>query len=119
MSENITLKKTFTLAVEAVKFCRELQSQHKEYIISKQLMRSATSVGAMLREAQGAESKVDFIHKMSIALKEANETEYWIELLKATDSIDGLNITPLETTLKECVRLITASVKTAKANSRK
>ena len=116
MSENIILKKTFALAVEAVKLSRELQVEKKEFIISKQIMRSATSVGAMTREAQQAESKADFIHKMSIALKEANETEYWMELLAATNLIDGINAEPMTSSLKESVRMITAIVKTAKLN---
>jgi four helix bundle protein len=116
MSENIILKKTFDLAVEAVKVSRELQMKKSEYIISKQIMRSATSVGAMTREAQQAESKADFIHKMSIALKEANETEYWIELLTASNLIDGIDSNSMSASLKESVKMLTSIVKTAKSN---
>ncbi|MGP8214476.1 MAG: four helix bundle protein [Bacteroidia bacterium] len=118
MSENIILKKTFALAVEAVKISRELQSEKKEYIISKQLLRSATSVAAMTREAQQAESKADFIHKMSVALKEANETEYWMELLAATNITDGMKTELMMDSLKESVKMLTSIVKTAKANNK-
>jgi four helix bundle protein len=116
MGDNVILKKTFALAVESIKIGRELQTEKKEYIVSKQLMRSSTSVGAMVREAQQAESKADFIHKMAIALKEANETEYWIELLEATDLIEGINIVPITASLKESVKMLTSIVKTAKSN---
>jgi len=116
---NAVLNKTFQLAIEALKFGRELQSKKKEYIIAKQIMRSATSVGAMVREAQHAESKADFIHKMSVALKEANETEYWIDLLKASNIVTVIEIENVEAKLKESLRMLTSIVKTAKENLKK
>jgi four helix bundle protein len=119
MSENVILKKTFALAVESVKVSRALQAEKKEFIISKQLIRSGTSVAAMVREAQQAESKADFIHKMSVALKEANETEYWLELLAATDLDKGIDVAPITTALKESVKMLTSIVKTSKANLKK
>lgn len=76
MKENIIKTKSFALALRIVKLSRFLQADKKEYILSKQVLRSGTAVGALVREAEHAESKADFIHKMSIALKEANETLY-------------------------------------------
>ncbi len=117
--ENVLLKKTFALAVEAVKLCRELQEKKKEYIISKQLLRCATSVGAMAKEAQHAESKADFIHKLSIALKEANEAEYWLELLTATGLLEGIDSSSFKTALIESLKLLISIVKTSKSNLKK
>ena len=81
MRENIIKNKSFAFALRIIKMYQYLQSEKKEFILSKQLMRSATSIGAMVRESEQAESKLDFIHKLAIAQKESNETEYWIELL--------------------------------------
>ena len=82
MKENIVKTRSFKFAVSIVKICRELIENKKDYILSQQLMKSGTSIGANIREADNAESKADFIHKMSIAQKEADETLYWLELLK-------------------------------------
>jgi four helix bundle protein len=82
MSTSIDIRqRTFAFALEILSYCREIQNEHKEYILTKQLSRSATSVGANIREARNAESKADFIHKMSIAQKECDESLYWLELL--------------------------------------
>ena len=85
MSENVVKDKSFAFAVRVVKLYQFLIDVKKEYVLSKQLLRSGTSVGAMVREAEHAESKADFKHKMAIAQKEINETIYWIELLKETN----------------------------------
>ena len=76
--------KTFAFAVRIVNLHKFLCTEKKEFVLSKQLLRSGTAIGALVREADQAESKPDFIHKMAIALKEANETEYWLELLHET-----------------------------------
>ena len=116
--ENTILKKSFELAVEGMKLSRTLQLNQKEYIASKQFMRSSTSVGAMVRESQQAESKADFIHKLSIALKEAKESEYWLELLVAT-GVSGKNeISKVESVLKENVAMLTSIIKTTKARNK-
>jgi four helix bundle protein len=81
MKENVIKTKSFAFALRVVKLAKYLQGEKKEYVLSKQALRSGTAVGALVREAEHAQSKADFINKMSIALKEANETEYWIELL--------------------------------------
>ena len=83
--ENVLKRKSFDFALRMVKLYKYLQEEKKEYIMSKQLMRSGTSVGAMVREAEFAETISDFIHKMAIAQKEINETIYWLELLNASD----------------------------------
>jgi len=88
MKENIIKTKSYLFAIAVVKTCRFLIYEKKEYILSKQLLRSGTAIGALVREAEHAESKKDFIHKLSIALKEANETEYWIDLLIDTNYLD-------------------------------
>lgn len=79
--ENLVKDKSFEFSLETIRVCRILIEVKKEYILSKQLLRSGTSIGAAIRESERAESKKDFIHKLSIAQKEANESQYWIELL--------------------------------------
>ena len=79
MRENVIKNKSFTFAIRVVKLYQFLSESKKEYILSKQLLRSGTSVGAMVREAEHAESKADFKHKMAIAQKEINESIYWLE----------------------------------------
>jgi len=85
MRENIVRNKSFAFAVRIVKLYQFLCAQKKEFVLSKQLLRSGTSVGAMIRESEHAETKRDFIHKMGLAQKEINETIYWLELLKETE----------------------------------
>jgi|SRR6185312_9576986 len=117
-TDNIIVKKTFALAVEAVKLSQEIQLNKKEFIISKQFMRSATSIGAMVSEAQYAESKADFIHKLSIALKEAHETEYWLELMLATNFVEINAVAAINDLLRESARMLTTIIKTSKNNSK-
>lgn len=83
--KNIIEEKSFDFALAIIKIVKEIRAVHNEHILSRQLMRSGTSIGAMVREAEHAESKKDFIHKMSIGLKEANETRYWLDLLHESD----------------------------------
>ena len=108
--------KSFLFAIRMVKLFKYLQSDKKEYIMSKQLMRSGTSVGAMVREAEHSESKKDFIHKMAIAQKEINETIYWLELLEATAFINKEQFIDLNTDAVEIIKIITTIIKNAKAN---
>ena len=85
MKENILLNKSFKFSIRIVKLYKYLCEEKKEYILSKQLLRCGTSIGANINESQEAQSKNDFISKLSISLKEARESKYWIELLKETD----------------------------------
>ncbi|MFV5685712.1 four helix bundle protein [Flavobacterium sp. GB2R13] len=90
MSESIVKTKSFELAIRGMNFYKYLVAEKKEYIMSKQFLRSVTSVGANVREAVNAQSKPDFIHKLSIAQKECDESLYWLELLKETNYISEI-----------------------------
>ena len=117
--DNLILKKGFDFAVRIVNAYRYLQTDKKEYVLSKQLLRSGTSIGANIHEAQAGQSKKDFIAKMSIAGKEARETKYWIELLIKTDyfSSENASSTSLLSDIDEIIRLLTRIIKTAQENS--
>ncbi len=111
--KNIIKEKSFGFAIEVVNLYKVL-AEKKEFVLSRQMLRSGTSIGANVREAEHAQSKADFIHKLSISLKEANETEYWLDLLYETkylSEIDFLNIKPKIT---ELLRLLTSIIKTSK-----
>lgn len=115
MKDNIVLDKSFDFAVRVVNLYKHLCKDRKEYILSKQLLRSATSIGANINEAQAGQSKNDFIAKMSIASKEARESKYWIELLIRTDYLDETNnrTKSLLNEIEEIVKLLTSIVKTS------
>ena len=114
MSKNIVRDKSFEFALRIIKLYKYLTDQKKEYVLSKQLLRSGTSIGAMVREAEQAESKADFIHKMSVALKEANESEYWIELLHKSDYLEDRGFESISSDIKEILKLLTSIIKTSK-----
>jgi four helix bundle protein len=113
--KNTILTKSFSLAKSVIILSRKLQGEKKEYDISRQLLRSATAIGAMVREAQQGESKADFIHKLAIALKEAKESEYWIELLIATEILNKKEVYEVSTLLNECISMLTAIIKTSRS----
>ena len=96
-----------------------MTSEKKEYVLSKQLLRSGTSVGAMIREAEHSESKADFIHKMAIAQKEINESLYWLELLKETDYLNNGQYESVNKDAIEIIKMITSIIKTTKSNLKK
>ena len=113
--DNSILKtKSFLFAVRIVKLAQYLQKEKGEFILSKQILRSGTSVGALVREAEYAQSKADFIHKLSIALKEANETDYWLSLLFETKYIEELLFKSLKSDCSEIIYILISSVKTVK-----
>ncbi len=114
MDKNILRNKSYQFAIRMVKLSQYLQMEKKEFVLSKQILRSGTAIGALIREAEYGQSKLDFIHKMSIALKEANETEYWINLLKDTEYIDEKLFQSLVNDCQELLRLLIASIKTIK-----
>lgn len=116
MRENIIKIKSFGFAIRIVRLFQYLQSDKKEYILSKQLLRSGTSVGAMVREAEHSESKSDFIHKMAIAQKEINEAIYWLELLKSTDYLSLEQFESINIDAIELIKMITSIIKTTKTN---
>jgi len=119
MKENIVKNKSFVFAIRVVRLYQYISDNKKEYVLSKQLLRSGTSIGAMVREAEHAESKPDFIHKMAIAQKEMNETLYWLELLKETDYLTSEQFENINKDAVEIIKLITSIVKSAKANINK
>jgi len=116
MRDNIVENKSFAFAVRVVKLYQFLCEQKKEFVLSKQLIRSGTSVGAMVREAEHAETKNDFKHKMGIAQKEINETIYWLELLKETDYLTIEQFESINADAIEIIKLITSIIKSVKAN---
>lgn len=118
MKENIVRGKSFAFALRVVKLCQHLENEKREYVLSKQLLRSGTAVGALVREAEQAESKADFIHKMAIALKEANETDYWIELLYQSETLEEKGFSSIKPDITELIRLLTSIIKTSKGLSK-
>ncbi|MBQ2008107.1 MAG: four helix bundle protein [Alistipes sp.] len=116
---SITRSKSKVFALRIIKFVRLLQDDERGRVISKQLLRSGTSIGANVRESYNAQSKADFINKLHIALKEADETAYWLELLYESDIINKQYFDSLYGELKEIIALLTASIKTLKNNETK
>ena len=109
-------EKSFLFAVRIVKLSKFLGENKLEFVLSKQLLRAGTSIGANIAEAQQAQSTADFIAKLSISLKEACETEYRLRLLNATDYLSEKEFVSIITDCKEIVKMLTAIVKSAKAN---
>ena len=105
-------EKSFTFAVEVVNVVKEVRERHREYDLTRQLLRSGTSIGANASEAKGAQSTKDFIAKLSIASKEAHETRYWVRLLCATGYLEERRGEELLRKAEELVRMLTSSVKT-------
>lgn len=112
--ENVLKDKSFAFAIEIVMLCKELVQNQKEFILSKQLLRSGTAVGALVREAQNAESKADFAHKLGIAQKECDETIYWLELLFETKYLQETNFLESKGKAEELLRIIRSSILTIK-----
>jgi four helix bundle protein len=116
MKENVVKIKSFAFAVRIVKLCKFLIAEHREYVLSKQVLRCGTAVGAMVREAEHSESTADFIHKLAIAQKEINETIYWLELLKETDFLTDEQFESVNEDAVELIKLLTSIIKTTKLN---
>ena len=114
VQQSILKTKSYSFAVRIVKLCSFLQ-ENKEYVLSKQVFRSGTSIGASIREAEFAQSNLDFIHKFSISLKEANETQYWLELLKDTDFLQDNLYESLNSDCKEIISMLVSTIKTLKS----
>ena len=116
--DTIIDQKSKAFAVRIVRFTRYLQEEKKEFVLSKQILRSGASIGANTRERKNAQSKADFVNKLSIALKEADETQYWLELLYESDILDKTMYNSLNNDLKEIIAIITSSIITAKNNQK-
>ncbi|HBB07514.1 MAG TPA: four helix bundle protein [Bacteroides sp.] len=117
-TESLLHAKSYAFALRIVqmnKFLRERQ----EFVLSKQVMRSGTAIGALVRESEFAQSKADFVNKLNIALKEANETDYWLNLLKDSGYLSDKSFSSIETDCGELIALLISSIKTARENLRK
>ena len=112
--DNVVKDKSFAFAVRIVNLYKYLAAEKKEFVLSKQLLRSGTAIGALVREADQAESKLDFIHKLAIALKEANETEYWVFLLQETEYLTAKEAESLLNDNTELLKLLTSIINTTK-----
>ena len=111
--ENVSLNKSFDYAVRIVNLCKYLNNEKKEYIMSKQLLRCGTSVSVNVSEAQRGQSLADFTTKMCIALKGANESEYWLRLLYKTDYLEEKQIESIHKDAEELINILTSTCKTS------
>lgn len=116
IGKSILKDKSYAFAIAIVKIVQMIQKDQKEYVLTKQLLRSGTAIGALISEAEFGQSKADFIHKLTISLKEANETKYWFNLLKDTDYINDSQFNNLSEPCLELIRILVASIKTTKSN---
>lgn len=116
MKESILKQKTYAFALKVIKVYKQIVAVNKEYVLSKQFLKAGTAPGALIREAEFGQSKPDFISKMSIALKEANECDYWTWLLKDSSYISQEIFDDLQTDNKEIIYMLISSVKTAKSS---
>jgi four helix bundle protein len=115
MKENIIEKKSFDFAIEIVATYKYLTFEQREFTLSKQLLRSGTSIGANIAEAIGGQSSKDFIHKLKISRKETNETLYWLKLLEATNYLKVELATNMIKSCMELLKILTAIIKTMEA----
>lgn len=116
MKENVLKNKAYEFALEVIKVYRHLSEKQREFILSKQLLRSGTSIGANIEEADGAQSKRDFLHKISVSYKEAKESNYWLRLLKDSNLLESEHADLLLVQLDELLKIMTAIIKTTKTN---
>jgi len=116
VKENLIKNKSFDFALRIINLYKFLTIKKKEFVLAKQLLRSGTAIGALVRESEYAESKADFIHKLKIALKEANETEYWIDLLGKADYVSEFSYNSIRNDLTELLKILISIIKTSKNN---
>jgi len=114
---NVVREKSFNFAIRSINMYKVLSNERKEFILSKQLLRSGTSIGANIREALNAESKTDFVHKLAIAQKECDETCYWLELLHETRFIKEIEFDSINCDATELLRIIRSIIISTKNNS--
>ncbi len=112
--DNIIVKKSYSFALEIIKIYKQLINEKKEFVMSKQLLRSGTSIGANIHEASAGESKKDFVHKLGIAVKESRETSYWLNLLKDSDYIKEEQFNNLNSHCNELIRILNSIILTTK-----
>jgi four helix bundle protein len=114
MSESIVYQKAYLFAIDVVKLYKHLSTDKKEFVLSKQMLRSGTSIGANVNEAISSESKKDFVHKLGIALKEARETAYWLSLLKDSEYINIEQFLPLKDSCNSLIKILSSIIITTK-----
>lgn len=112
--ESVLKNKSYLFAVRMVRLSQYLQHEKKEFIMNKQIIRSGTAIGALIREAEFAQSNADYISKFSIALKESNETDYWLSLLKDTGYVDTKLYDSFTFDCKELISMLVSTIKTLK-----
>ncbi len=117
MAESVMLDKAKDFAVEIVNLCRSIKQNHRESVLTNQLLRAGTSIGANIHESKYAHGTPDFIAKMQIALKECYESEYWLELLNRTGYIPDEQYKKLQNTCGQIRRMLVSSINTVKGNS--
>ena len=115
VKENILKDKSYKFALRIVSLYKYLMSEKKEFVLSKQVLRSGTAIGALVREAEFAQSKFDFVSKMSIALKEASETDYWLNIFKDTKYLTKKEFESMSVECCELLKLLIAIIRTAKS----
>ena len=113
--ESVLCEKSLSFAVRIVKFYKYLCEEKKEYLLSKQILRSGTSIGANIRESRNAQSNADFINKLNVALKEADETQYWLELFRLSEIITEESYDSLNNDVDELISILVSSIKTMKS----
>jgi len=118
MKDNIIKTKSFLFSIRIVRLYQYLCDNRKEFVLSKQLLRCGTSVGALVRESEQAESRADFKHKLSIAQKEINEAIYWLELLKATGYLEDFEFESIYINATEIIKILTSIIKSTKLNNK-
>ncbi|MBK1895611.1 four helix bundle protein [Chryseobacterium paridis] len=116
MTTSIIDAKAYSFALQIILLYKQLVSEKKEFVLSKQILRSGTAIGALVRESEHAQSKRDFLNKINIALKEANETKYWLQLLRDSGYISSSTFKTIYPTIDELIRILAAIVKTTKRN---
>lgn len=114
MADNVIKTKSFSFALRIIKLFRFLKEEKQEFILSKQLLRSGTAIGALVRESEQAESKKDFIHKLAIAQKEAHETDYWLELLFQSDYLSEAQFQSIKIDIVEINKILASIIITTK-----
>jgi four helix bundle protein len=117
MAKSILKQKSYEFAIRTVNLNRYLRTEKHEFVLSKQVLRCGTAIGALIREAEFGQSRADFRNKMYIALKEANETDYWLNLLKDTQFIQAEHFESMSADCSELIRMLVATVKTTSARA--
>ena len=111
--------KSYAFALRVISMNRYLREEVQEFVLSKQILRSGTAIGALIRESEFAQSQADFINKLSIALKEANETDYWLNLLHDSQYINEISFDSMESDCGKLIALLVSSIRTVKNNMKK